>query len=179
MKKWIHKDTFLKVEHKHYFNPSSNTNEHYSIVTFNEHGFCAIVPITSDNKIVFVKQYRPGIDDFILEIPMGRLDHEDPLKQLKKAKEELEEETGYSTDEEKVQRIGEFFLMPARSPHQEVVFIARDVKETMERSPESAEEGSEVVLIDFKKTIKMIRNNEIKCVPSIMAILLVKEKLNL
>ena len=179
MKNWEHKETFLKVEHKKYYNPFANKEEHYSIVTFSEHGFCVIVPITPDNKIVFTKQYRPGINDFILEIPMGRLNHKEPSKQLKKAKEELEEETGYSTNEDNIERVGEFLLMPARSPHQEVVFIARDAKKIMERNPESAEEGSEVILIDFKKAIEMIKNNEIKCVPSIVAILLVKEKLNL
>ncbi len=181
MKKWIHKNTFLKVEHKHYYNPSAKKEEHYSIITFSEEGFGIVVPITSDNKVVFIKQYRPAAKKFVLNLPAGRFDNLKAFSQkVKRMKKELEEETGYSTRISNFQKIGEVFLAPARITDKCMIFVAKNVYKTKRgRKLESAEKGSKVILIDFKKAIEMIKDNEIKCMPSIMAILLVKEKLNL
>lgn len=53
-----------------------------------------IVPITSDNRLILVKQFRFGVSKFTLEIPGGLIDRgEDSLMA---AKRELEEETGYT-----------------------------------------------------------------------------------
>ena len=56
-------------------------------------GASAIVAVTDDGKLVFVRQYRDAVGDTILEIPAGRLAKgEDPAAC---ALRELEEETGY------------------------------------------------------------------------------------
>ncbi len=53
-----------------------------------------IIPLTTDNQIVLVRQYRAGIDNITVEIPGGimDLDENDPLVT---ARRELEEETAY------------------------------------------------------------------------------------
>lgn len=56
-------------------------------------GAVAIIAITSENKMVMVKQYRKALNRTIVEIPAGKLEKgEDPQMC---AKRELEEETGY------------------------------------------------------------------------------------
>ena len=37
-----------------------------------------IIPITADEQVVLIRQYRHGVDDFTLEIPGGMADPEDP-----------------------------------------------------------------------------------------------------
>ena len=55
-------------------------------------GASAIVAIDEDNRIIMEKQFRYALNDYLLEIPAGKLDvGEDPLVC---AKRELEEETG-------------------------------------------------------------------------------------
>ncbi|SHG66224.1 NUDIX hydrolase [Virgibacillus chiguensis] len=60
-------------------------------------GAVGIIPITKENKIVLVEQFRKPLEKSILEIPAGKLETgEDPETT---AIRELEEETGYTTKE--------------------------------------------------------------------------------
>ena len=60
-------------------------------------GASAVVAIDEDNRIIMEKQFRYALDDYLLEIPAGKLDKgEDPLVC---AKRELEEETGIIASE--------------------------------------------------------------------------------
>lgn len=58
----------------------------------------AILPIMPDGKILLVRQYRLAVDDYTLEIPAGKLDDKNE-DFLECAKRELEEETGYKSDD--------------------------------------------------------------------------------
>ncbi|MDY4679375.1 MAG: NUDIX hydrolase, partial [Dialister sp.] len=56
-------------------------------------GASAIIPVTEDGEILFVRQYRYAVEQPLLEIPAGKLDGgEDPDTC---AARELTEETGY------------------------------------------------------------------------------------
>lgn len=56
-----------------------------------------MVAIDEDNRIIMEKQFRYALNDYLLEIPAGKLDAgEDPLVC---AKRELEEETGIIASE--------------------------------------------------------------------------------
>ena len=60
-------------------------------------GARAVVAIDEDNRIIMEKQFRYALNDYLLEIPAGKLDAgEDPLVC---AKRELEEETGIIASE--------------------------------------------------------------------------------
>ena len=60
-------------------------------------GASAIVAIDEDNRIIMEKQFRYALNDYLLDIPAGKLDAgEDPLVC---AKRELEEETGIIASE--------------------------------------------------------------------------------
>lgn len=55
-----------------------------------------VVPITADGKMVFVRQYRVGIEAFTLELPGGLIDPGE--KPIQAAKRELAEETGFTAE---------------------------------------------------------------------------------
>ena len=60
-------------------------------------GASAVVAIDEDNRIIMEKQFRYALNDYLLEIPAGKLyAGEDPLVC---AKRELEEETGIIASE--------------------------------------------------------------------------------
>jgi ADP-ribose pyrophosphatase len=58
--------------------------------------YVAAVAITPEGRILLVRQYRPAIERFSLELPAGMIDeNEDPANAMAR---ELFEETGYKTD---------------------------------------------------------------------------------
>ena len=60
-------------------------------------GASAIVAIDEDNRIIMEKQFRYALNDYLLEIPAGKLDAGED--RLVCAKRELEEETGIIASE--------------------------------------------------------------------------------
>ena len=61
-------------------------------------GAAAVVPVGEDGKILMVRQYRNALDRYTLEVPAGGLNGVDEPTRTAAARE-LEEETGYRTDE--------------------------------------------------------------------------------
>lgn len=59
-------------------------------------GAVAVVAVRDDQKIVMVRQFRPALDRFTLEIPAGGIEPGEDWKEA--AARELEEETGYCCD---------------------------------------------------------------------------------
>jgi len=68
-----------------------------------------IIPITKNNEILLIKQYRAGSDQITIEVPGGIIDNDESPEET--AKRELEEETGCYA--EKFIKIGEVFPNPA------------------------------------------------------------------
>ena len=71
--------------------------EHWDYV-HHRMGAAAVVPVLPDGKILLVKQFRPALNRYTWELPAGCRDEEDEPTSIT-AKRELEEETGYSTDD--------------------------------------------------------------------------------
>ncbi|MFC7060528.1 NUDIX hydrolase [Halobacillus seohaensis] len=85
--------------------PDGNTSKREII---KHPGAVAIIALTDEGNIVLVEQYRKALEKSLVEIPAGKLEEgEDPQTT---AKRELEEETGYTTDN--LQLINTFYTSP-------------------------------------------------------------------
>ena len=74
------------------FSAESSVETYYAIA---QPDYVAVLAITPESRVLLVRQYRPAIERFSLELPAGMVDpNEDPLET---AKRELLEETGYPT----------------------------------------------------------------------------------
>lgn len=104
-----------KLEHKgKIFEVYSDTMELPDKTTgvwdfIHHNGAAAIVPVEENGKILMVKQYRPAIDRYTLEIPAGGLNPGEDRKTA--AARELEEETGFRT--EKVEHLLDLYTTVA------------------------------------------------------------------
>lgn len=71
-------------------------------------GAVAVIAITPQNKILLVEQYRKPLERSLLEIPAGKIELDEDPKIT--AIRELEEETGYRTED--LQYITSFYTSP-------------------------------------------------------------------
>ena len=92
-RKLKYQGTILKI-----YEDTVLANGHEAHWDFIHHdGAAAVVPVMDDGKILMVRQYRNALDRYTLEIPAGKLD-EPGEPTIECASRELEEETGYSSD---------------------------------------------------------------------------------
>lgn len=84
-----------------------------------------VVPVTPDNRVVLIRQYRHGIEEVTLEIPGGMVDDDDGAAK-ETAERELLEETGYVAEE--MIYIGSVTPNPAILSNRCHTFLARNVR---------------------------------------------------
>lgn len=87
-------------------------------------GAVAVVPLDADGNVLLIKQFRPALQDFLLEIPAGTLEvGEAPLAC---AKRELIEEVGFAA--KKWKKLGAIALAPGYCNEIIHLFVAWDLK---------------------------------------------------
>lgn len=116
-----------------------------------------IIPITSDNKVVLVNQYRFGSKKMSLEIPGGMVDPgEDPKIASVR---ELYEETGYESKE--VIKLGKVLPNPALMGNYAHTFLALNAQRTGLQKLDGMED-IEIVEIPIDDIPKLIESGKIE-----------------
>jgi len=117
-------------------------------------GVCILAVV--DGKIALEKQYRAPYDDFIIELPAGKIEKgEDPKLA---AVRELEEEVGLKADS--LDYYGD--LYPSVGYTDEIIrmYVCESSKKTSQNF--DFDEDLEIVYYSFDELKNMIKNNEIK-----------------
>ncbi len=133
-------------------------------------GAAAVVPVADDGKIILVRQYRNALDRFTLEIPAGGKNGTDE-KGIDCASRELEEETGYYSDN--LEWLITVNTTVAFCNEKIEIFMARDLKKTKQNLDEG--EFVEVESYSLDELLKMIREGKIMDSKTVAAILAYKE----
>lgn len=123
------------------------TGKNHTFYTFEAPNWANIVAVTPDDKVIMVRQYRHGIDDFTLEFPAGIA--EDGETSLDTIRRELLEETGYIT--ESIELIGSVDTNPAFLNNKCYSYLARIVQKVDAQKLDETEsiEAIEVPLSDI------------------------------
>ena len=109
-----------------------------------------VLALTKNNQVVLTKQFRPGPEKILLELPGGVIDKNETPKQA--AKREFLEETGYTGDFKFVGKSWDC----AYSTMLRYNFIATNCHKIQEQKLDATEfiETVEVPLEDFKKHLR-------------------------
>ena len=115
-----------------------------------------VIPLTADEQVIMVEQWRHGTRSVQLETPGGLMDDTETPEQS--ARRELREETGYEANE--FIRLGTMYPNPAIQTNQQHYVLAKNCRKTAEPSLDDAEDIS-VKLVPLVNVPAMIKKGEI------------------
>jgi len=95
-----------------------------------------VVAVTRDDKLVLLRQYRPGLGAVHYEIPAGMVDPGEDIEAA--GKRELLEETGFGGG--RWSRLTHLSANPALQDNMTTTFLAEDVDRVAEPAPEGTED---------------------------------------
>jgi len=128
-------------------------------------GAVVILPLLDDGRVVLIRNCRAAVDETLIELPAGTLDHsEDPLLS---AKRELAEETGYRTGS--IKHLLTFCMSPGILDEKMHLFLATSLT-----AGEMALEPGEDILpfsLTWEEAIAMVRRGEIHDAKTLVGLL--------
>ena len=135
-------------------------------------GAVAVLPLTDDDKVICVRQYRYAVGQVTTEIPAGKLDRsdEDPVEA---ALRELREETGARC--KRLTYLGTYLASPAILDEKINLYLARDL-DFGETDPDD-DEFIDVVQIPLAEMVDRVMAGEILDGKTQLAVLKVNELL--
>lgn len=135
---------------------SPRTGKEHDFFILESTAWVNVIPLTPQNMVVLVRQYRHGIRGVTLEIPGGLVEDHDTPEDA--ARRELCEETGYQ--EMDMVFLGCVQPNPAIQNNWCYTYLAREASRTGEQEQDEKED-IEVVLRPLEEIPRLIRDGEI------------------
>lgn len=129
-------------------------------------GASAVVPVDADGNVWLVRQFRAPIDQVLLEIPAGKLDHKGEDRLLA-AKRELAEETGLTA--QSWTHLTDIFTTPGFSDEKISLYLARDLS-AGESHPDE-DEFLNVVKVPLGELVDAVLRGEINDAKTVCAVM--------
>lgn len=136
--------------------PDGQIIDDYFITTLGNVGM--ILPITKENEIILVRQYKHGVNEIMIELPAGFQQKNKSIEASALA--ELEEETGIKTQLNNLIPIGKFSNTPTKSTHVTYGFLAKDLVFNSKQNLDETEE-IEIMKKTPREVLEMVKNEEI------------------
>ena len=132
-----------------------------------------VFPVTSDERVVLVRQYKHGAGEIFIELPGGVVDADDTQPSVA-ARRELLEETGYAANE--LQHVMTVRDNPTKDTNRVHFFLARNVQPVAAQRLDEAE-SIEVLTVPVTDIAAMIQRGDIHVAGSVALCLLALQQL--
>lgn len=163
-KKTVYKNSFLTLNVDEVRLPNDKISER----TYVEHnGAAAILAITTEKKILLVKQFRYPIHQVSIEIPAGKKDdiNEDAFEC---ASRELEEETGYVSDS--MMSVMKMHTCVGYSDELIELYLATDCVKKENAKPSDEDEFLELLEVSVEETKNLVETGMITDAKTLLAL---------
>lgn len=160
MNKWksiasriVFSNKWIKLEEVEFILPNGKMRCKYYFVRGNP--VAAVLGITKDKKVILVKQYRPSIGKFTIDLPGGGIEKGETASEA--AKREFLEETGYQL--KNFQELTSFYYDSGKSDQSSTIF-AGDA-EYVGTSKNNKTERIQILKMPIKQLMEKIHSGEI------------------
>lgn len=166
----IHKNPWYEYRHDSGTTDQGKPFEYYYVY---KPMSTAVVAITKDNEVIFVRQYRYVVGHDALQLPGGSASQD--LSAQDTILQELREETGYVP--ESIKQIGVLDYAPGYSTDKVSLFLAQGCQRKQEQVLEDTEAGMQVELYALPQAYDMAASGEITDPLSLCALFLARNHL--
>ncbi len=131
-------------------------------------GWVAVVPLTDDGQVVCVRQFRPAVSAWLLEIPAGICDVDGEAAELT-ARRELAEEAGLAA--EHVELVATIHNSPGFADEKGWVFLATGLSEVPLDRQGVEEDHMQVVRVPLADAARLIADGEVTDAKTVIGLL--------
>ncbi|MBO0440425.1 NUDIX domain-containing protein [Candidatus Enterococcus ikei] len=131
-------------------------------------GAVAVIPITADNKMIMVKQFRKPMEKVLLEIPAGKIDPGEHDHPKETAERELEEETGYRANQ--LTFVTSMYVSPGFADELLHIYYAEDLEKVPNPRPQDDDEVLELYTLTLDEAKAEIASGLIGDAKTIFAV---------
>lgn len=128
-------------------------------------GAAAVVPVDDEGRVLLVRQYRYASGGWLLEIPAGKLDGDEPAEAC--AAREVEEETGFRAG--RLVPMGWIWTTPGFSDERIWLFLALQLSKSRQRL--QPDELLTVERVPLAEALRQAGQGEIRDAKSVCALL--------
>jgi len=164
LKKWkllsskdVSPSKWFPIESRTYELPDGRIVDDFTITTLAD--VAMIIPITTDKKVILVKQFKPGIGDILIQFPAGRFE-KNHTNMLATAQHELEEEVGIKVTESQLTQFTKMHASSTKATEVIHFFIAENCRFNSTQHLDENEE-IEVMQVSFFQMDEKILSGEI------------------
>jgi ADP-ribose pyrophosphatase len=118
-------------------------------------GAVLIIPFLDSSRVVFLKQYRPVVEEYLFELPAGTIDANESPQAC--AHREVMEEIGFQA--KRMTRVGSIYLAPGYSTEKIFIFKAGGLKAHKEEADE--DEIIETFILTKKEVKRLFKKGKI------------------
>ncbi|HLH27398.1 MAG TPA: NUDIX hydrolase [Acidimicrobiales bacterium] len=161
----------FNVSHGTFVAPDGTSFERYVV---RHPGAVAVVAVTGEGSVVLLRQYRPSVDRWILEIPAGTRDVDDEPA-VETARRELAEEAGYEAGQ--MELLAEILNTPGFCDEATGIYLATGLTAVPPRRHGVEEQQISVEEIDLDRFDDLVDDGSITDAQTIVGVALARRRL--